>query len=42
MIMATSMEEKLKLGLAYTFRSLVHDHCGGKSGGIQKDMILEM
>ena len=29
------------MGLAYSFRGLVHYHHGGKHGSIQADMVLE-
>ena len=32
--------ERLKLGLAYSFRGLVHCHHGGEHGLMQPDMVL--
>ena len=29
------------MGLAYSFRGLVHYHHGGKHGSIEADMVLE-
>ena len=29
------------MGLAYSFRGLVHYHHGGKHGGVQADVVLE-
>ena len=41
MIMTTLVKEDISLGLANSFRGLVHYHCGRKHGGIQADMVLE-
>ena len=39
--MATLTKENIELGLAYSFRGLVHYHQGRKHGSIQADMVLE-
>jgi hypothetical protein len=39
--MATLTKENIELGLAYSFRGLVHYHHGGKHGFVQADMVLE-
>lgn len=41
MTMAPLIKESIYLGLAYRFRSLVHDCHGGKYGDMQTDMVLE-
>ena len=41
MTAATLIKEKISLGLAYSFRGLVHYHCGGKHGGKQEDIVLQ-
>ena len=41
MAKATLIKENISLGLAYSFRGLVHYHHGGKRGRIQADMVLE-
>ena len=41
MTMATLIKESISLGLAYSFRGLVHYHHGKKYGGMQADMVLE-
>jgi hypothetical protein len=41
MIKATLIKENISLGLAYSFRGLVHYDQGGKIGGIQSDLVLE-
>jgi hypothetical protein len=41
MIKATLMKGNISLGLAYSFRSSVHDHHGGKQDSVQADMVLE-
>ena len=40
MTTAALIKESSELGLAYSL-ALVHDHCGGKHGGVQVDMVLE-
>jgi hypothetical protein len=42
MTKATLMKENISLGLAYSFRGLVHYHHSGKHGNVQADMVLEM
>ena len=39
--MATLTKENIELGLAYSFRGLVHYHHGGKHGSIQAGLVLE-
>jgi hypothetical protein len=41
MIKATLTMENILMGLAYSFRGLVHYHHGGKHGSVQADMLLE-
>ena len=41
MTLASPEYEHISLGLAYSFRGLVHFHQGGKLGSIQADMALE-
>ena len=41
MTKATLIKENIYLGLAYSFRGLVHYHHGEKNGSIQVDMVLE-
>ena len=41
MIIATLINENILLGLAYSFRNLVHYHHGRKHGGMQADIMLE-
>ena len=41
MTMATLIKDNIELGLAYSFRGLVHYHHGRKHGGMQADMVLE-
>ena len=41
MTKATLIKENIELGLAYSFRGLVHYHHGGKHGCMQADMVLE-
>jgi hypothetical protein len=35
------IKERISLGLAYSFRGLVHYHHGRKHGSMQVDMVLE-
>ena len=37
----TLIKENIELGLAYSFRGLVHCHHGGKHGSMQADLVLE-
>jgi hypothetical protein len=39
MMMATLIKENMQLGLAYSFRGLVHCHHGGEHGSLQADML---
>jgi hypothetical protein len=39
--MATLIKDNIELGLAYSFRGLVHYHHCRKHGGMQADMVLE-
>ena len=41
MTKATLIKENISLGLAYSFRDLVHYHHGGKHSGIPADMDVE-
>jgi hypothetical protein len=41
MTVATHIKENIELGLAYSFRGLVHYHHGGKHGSIQAVMVQE-
>jgi hypothetical protein len=41
MTKATLIKENIELGLAYSFRGVVHYHQGGKHGSMQVDMVLE-
>jgi hypothetical protein len=41
MITAALVKENIELGLAYSFRGLVHYPHGGKHGSIQADMVME-
>jgi hypothetical protein len=41
MTTATLTKENTSLGLAYSFRGLVHYHLGRKHGSVQVDMVLE-
>jgi hypothetical protein len=41
MTLATLIKESIQLGLAYTFRNLVHYDHGKKCGGMQADIVLE-
>ena len=41
MTMSTLIKENISLGLAYSFRGLVHYHYGGEHGGTQADTVLE-
>ena len=41
MTTATLIKENISLGLAYSFRGLVHYHHGRKHGSVQADMVLE-
>jgi hypothetical protein len=41
-IIATLIKGNISLGLAYSFRGLVHYHHGGEHGGTQADMRLEL
>lgn len=40
MIKATLKKENIELGLAYSFRGLLHYH-GGEHGRMQADVVLE-
>jgi hypothetical protein len=41
MTMTTLTEENISLGLAYSFRDLVHYHHDRKHGGMLADMVLK-
>ena len=41
MTKASLIKENIELGLAYSFRGVVHYHQGGKHGSMQVDMVLE-
>ena len=41
MIKATLIKENISLGLAYSFRGLVHYHHGEKHDSSEADMVLE-
>ena len=41
MTKATLTKANIELGLAYSFRGLVHYHHGRKHGSMQADMVLE-
>jgi hypothetical protein len=41
MNVATLIKENIYLGLAYSFRDLVHYHRGKKHSRMQADMVLE-
>jgi hypothetical protein len=41
MTTAILIKEMIKLGLVYSFRSLVHYHHGKEQGSMQADMVLE-
>ena len=38
---ATLIKDNIYLGLAYSFRGLVHYYHGRKHGNVQADMVLE-
>jgi len=38
---SNSYKETIKLGLAYSFRDLVHHHHSGKLGSVQADLVLK-
>jgi hypothetical protein len=38
---ATLIKKNISLGLACSFRGLVHYHHGGKHGSMKTDMVLE-
>ena len=40
MITATRVKDKISLGVANSFRGVVHDHHGGKHDSAQADMVL--
>jgi hypothetical protein len=39
MTMADVTKKNIHVGLSYSFRGLVHYHCGGKHGSIQADLM---
>jgi hypothetical protein len=41
MTKATLIKDNIYLGLAYSFRDLVHYQNGGKHGSVQADEVLE-
>jgi hypothetical protein len=41
MTKATLIKANILLGLAYSFRGLIHYHLSRKHGGIQADIVLE-
>jgi hypothetical protein len=41
MTKATLIKANILLGLAYSFRGLVHYHHGRKHGNVQTDMVME-
>jgi hypothetical protein len=41
MTMATLIKKTISLGLAYSFRTLIHYHYGVKQSIMQADMVLE-
>jgi len=41
MTKATLTKDNIKLGFAYDFRGLVHNHHGGKNGTMQGEVVLE-
>ena len=42
MTKATLVKENIELGLAYSFRGLVHYQYGGKQGRVQADLVPEI
>jgi hypothetical protein len=41
MATTTLIKENSSLGMAYSFRGLIHYHHGGKNGNFQADVVLE-